>query len=311
MKKLKQFTFLSGLFFIWFLADGQEKETLAKQLGYPADAKLLIIHADDIGLSHSANTASIQAFEKNGITSGSIMVPCPWFFEFAEYYKEHQDLDIGVHITLTAEWNDYKWDGVLPSSEIPSLLTEDGYFYASSKEVAKNADPIEVGKEIRAQIERAIAFGINPTHLDTHMATVAATPEFIQEYIKAGIEYNIPVFIPSYLIQQTPQIQELTEPDQVFVDNLFMIPTSTAPTEWKKAYKQIIENVKPGLNLLIVHLAIDNAEMQAISKNHPDFGSAWRQRDYDCMVSDEFRELLDKNNIYPITWKEIKELRMK
>ncbi len=311
MKNHNFIKILSGLVLISFIASGQEKETLAKQLGYTSDAKLLIIHADDIGLSHSANTASIQAFEKNGITSGSIMVPCPWFFEFAEYFKEHRDLDIGIHITLTAEWENYKWGGVLPSSEIPTLLTEDGYFYASSEEVAKNADPLEVGKEIRAQIERAIAFGINPTHLDTHMATVAATPEFIQEYIKAGIEYNIPVFIPSYLIQQTPQIQELTEPDQVFVDNLFMIPTSTAPTEWKKAYKQIIENVKPGLNLLIVHLAIDNAEMQAISKNHPDFGSAWRQRDYDCMVSDEFRELLDKNNIYPITWKEIKELRMK
>ena len=209
MKKLKQFTFLSGLFFIWFLANGQEKETLAKQLGYPSDAKLLIIHADDIGLSHSVNTASIQAFEKNGITSGSLMVPCPWFFEFADYYKEHQDLDIGVHITLTAEWENFKWDGILPSSEIPSLLTEEGYFYASVEEVVKNADPLEVGKEIRAQIERAIAFGINPTHIDTHMGTVAATPEFIKEYIKAGIEYNIPVFIPSYLKQRTPQIEEL------------------------------------------------------------------------------------------------------
>ena len=107
------------------------------------------------------------------------MVPCPWFFEFAEYAKVHKDLDIGVHITLTAEWDDFKWDGVLASSEIPSLLTEDGYFYASVEEVVKNADPLEVGKEINAQIERALAFGINPTHIDTHMGTVAATPEFI------------------------------------------------------------------------------------------------------------------------------------
>ena len=298
----------SGLFLISLLVNGQEKETLAKQLGYPADAKLLIIHADDIGLSHSVNTASIQAFEKNGITSGSIMVPCPWFFEFAEYYKEHQDLDIGVHITLSAEWDDFKWDGVSPSSEIPSLLNEEGYFYASVEEVVKNADPLEVGKEIRAQIERAIAFGINPTHIDTHMGTVAATSEFIQEYINAGKEFNIPVFILSYLIQQAPQIKELTGPDQVFVDNLFMITTSTAPSEWPAAYKKIIENVKPGLNELIVHLAIDNAEMQAVSKHHPDFGSAWRQRDYDCIVSDEFKELIKTNNIYFVTWKEIKEL---
>ena len=311
MKNHNFIKIFSGLILISVIASGQEKGTLAKQLGYPADAKLLIIHADDIGLSHSANTASIQAFEKNGITSGSIMVPCPWFFEFAEYAKEHQDLDIGVHITLTAEWNDFKWDGVLPSSEIPSLLTEDGYFYASVEEVAKNADPLEVGKEIRAQIERAIAFGINPTHIDTHMGAVAATPEFIQEYIKAGIEYNIPVFLLSYLKQQAPQILELTGPDQVFVDSFFMITASTSPSAWQETYKQIIENIKPGLNLLIVHLAIDNAEMQAISKNHPDFGSAWRQRDYDCMVSDEFKTLLEKNNIYTITWKEIKELRMK
>ena len=309
MKNHNFIKIFSGLFLISLLVNGQEKETLAKQLGYPADAKLLIIHADDIGLSHSANTASIQAFEKNGITSGSIMVPCPWFFEFAEYYKKHQDLDIGIHITLTAEWDDYKWDGVLPASEIPTLLTEDGYFYASVEEVAKNADPLEVGKEIRAQIERAIAFGINPTHLDTHMATVAATPEFIQEYIKAGKEYNIPVLLLSSLIQQAPQILELTGPDQIFVDNLFMLSDGTKADRWNESYKQIIENVKPGLNLLIVHLAIDNAEMQAISKNHPNFGSAWRQRDYNCMVGDEFRELLDKNNIHIVTWKEIKELK--
>ena len=168
-------------------AEGQEK-SIAEKLGHPKNSKLLIIHADDIGVAHSVNAASIAAFEKKGISSGSIMVPCPWFPEIAEYAKTHPHLDLGIHITLTAEWKNYKWGGVLSANEIPSLLNKEGFFYATVEEFAKNAKPSEVELEIRAQIDRAIAFGIQPTHLDSHMGTLFASPEFFRILQKIGKE---------------------------------------------------------------------------------------------------------------------------
>jgi predicted glycoside hydrolase/deacetylase ChbG (UPF0249 family) len=294
MIKFKQITLFFGLIFISSLTNGQEKKTLAEYLGYHGETKLLIIHADDIGLSHSVNRATIAAFKKKGINSGSVMVPCPWFPDFAEYAKNHPGLDIGIHLTLTAEWKNYKWDGVLPSSEIPSLINEEGYFYASTEEVARNANPYEVEKEIRAQIERAKAFGINPTHFDTHMSSMAATPDIFKIYLKLGNEYNIPVSFSSNYLEGDADIRELIGQNQIPVDNYYMITAETPGVTWNEAYKQMIENMKPGLNELILHLAINDEEMQAITVDHPDFGAAWRQRDFDYVISEEFKNLLEK-----------------
>jgi predicted glycoside hydrolase/deacetylase ChbG (UPF0249 family) len=131
-----------------FAVQASAQQTLAEKLGFAADAKLLIIHADDIGLAQSVNDATNSAFASCGITSGSIMVPCPWFIDFAEHFKSHPDLDVGIHITLTSEWDYYKFGGILPSTEIPSLLDENGYFYPTTQEVGQHADPVEAEKEI-------------------------------------------------------------------------------------------------------------------------------------------------------------------
>ncbi len=172
--------------------------------GYPEDTRFVIIHADDMGLSHSTNAAVIEAFENNAINSGSVMVPCPWFPEIAEYVKENPDLDVGVHLTLTSEWKYFKWGSVLPRSEVPSLLDENGYFYANTGEFAANAKPDEVEKEIRAQIDRAIAFGISPTHIDSHMGTMFVSPELFNIYQKVAEEYDLPAFTPVNMIYRRP-----------------------------------------------------------------------------------------------------------
>jgi predicted glycoside hydrolase/deacetylase ChbG (UPF0249 family) len=157
------------------------QQNLAERLGYDADAKLLIVHADDIGLARAVNAATARAFESGGITSGSVMVPCPWFPDFAAYYRDHQPMDVGIHITLTAEWDYYKWGGVSPAGEIPSLLDDYGHFYPTEAAVAQHAVPAEVEREARAQIERAMALGIEPTHLDTHMGTMVVTPALVDD----------------------------------------------------------------------------------------------------------------------------------
>ena len=307
MKLLIRISLFTALYLCCIPALGQS--TLAEKLGYAPDAKLLVIHADDIGLAQSVNQASIMAYESGAISSGSLMVPCPWTNDFARYYKENPQVDVGIHITLTAEWDYYKWGGVLPATEIPSLLDENGYFYASVEEVAQHARPEEVEKEIRAQIDRAISLGITPSHLDTHMGSVLATPELVQIYLKLGMEYQLPVFVPRMMLMGVPEeMRQLVEEEFVLVDGFFMLNESKPGVSWLEAYGEMVERMGPGLNQLIVHVAIDDAEMQSVAINHPDFGSAWRQNDLDLLSSKDFRELLKKNNIHLVGWKEIKEL---
>jgi predicted glycoside hydrolase/deacetylase ChbG (UPF0249 family) len=308
MKKTNFLFAFLGLLMIPLFLNGQEMKTITEKLGYPEGTKLLIVHADDMGLAHSANMATIEALEKKGVSSGSIMVPCPWFPEIADFAKNHPEYDIGIHLTLTAEWEQYKWDGVLPSSEIPSLINENGFFYSSVEEVLQHADPVEVEREIRAQINRAVAFGVKPTHLDNHMGPLFVNKELLKIYLKVGKEYNLPVLLPSnYMALYGDDIKEYAGENQVFPFGYMKMENAPAD-EWNDFYNQVLENIKPGLNELIVHLAFDNAEMQAIAVGHPDYGSQWRQNDLNYLVSDEFKRMIEKNDIRLVEWREIKEV---
>lgn len=288
----------------------QETKNLAEKLGYDRNAKLLIVHADDMGLSHSTNSAVIEAFQKGGITSGSIMVPCPWFPEIAEFAKNNPKPDIGIHITLTSEWDKYFFGGVLPATIIPNLLNKNGFFYPSVEEFAKHANASEVEKEIRAQIERALAFGIKPTHLDNHMGTILASPEYYQILLKIGREYQLPVLIPADMIAAiSPQFLEMLSKGNVVVDHLFMINQASPTKQWGEPYLKFIENMQPGLNEIIVHLAYDNNETQAVMINHSDFGAEWRQHDLDFVLSKNFKKALKDHDIKLVTWRQIGEVQ--
>ena len=310
MKKASRHLLLITVSIFFFAIQASAQQTLAEKLGYAADAKLLIVHADDIGLAQSVNAASNSAFASGGITSGSIMVPCPWFVDFAEHYKSHPDLDVGIHITLTSEWDYYKFGGILPSTEIPSLLDENGYFYPTTEEVGQFADPVEAEKEIRAQIDRAIAYGIKPTHLDTHMGSVLAKPELLEIYMKLGKEYGLPVFAPRMMLFAMPEeIRTLVKEEYVLVDNMFMLNLDGPDASWEEEYGKMIEKAVPGLNVMIVHLAYDNAEMQAVAINHPAFGATWREKDLNYVQSQTFHDLLKEKEIQLVTWKEIGALK--
>ena len=306
MKKLLLF-FTSLL--ITLSLSSQGNKNLAELLGYPRDSKLLIIHADDMGLAHSVNSACIKAFNNKGITSGSIMVPCPWASEIAAYVKEHPGLDVGIHLTLTSEWDLYKWGGISPSDKIQSLLDKNNYFYPSVEELGKVAKGVEAEKELRAQIDKAIASGVQPTHLDTHMGSVLANPELIKIYLNLSDAYHLPILFPrAYLSWFQPDMAKSMESKFFLLDNLFMLEPKMISGRWIDAYKKGLEAMKPGLNEMIVHLAFDNEEMQAISKGHDDYGSAWRQHDLDLVSSPEFKELLNTNRIILIGWRQIRDL---
>jgi hypothetical protein len=303
----KTILFLAGLF-LSLLINAQGNKNLAELLGYPKDSKLLIIHADDMGLSHSVNTACIKAYESNSITAGSIMAPCPWANEIIAYTKDHPGLDVGIHLTLTSEWKLYKWGGLSSSDQIESLLDKDHYFYPSVEELGKAVKVNEAMKEMKAQIDKVIASGVELTHIDTHMGSVLATPELVQAYLSLADTYHLPVLFPrEYLSWFPPEVAKALGSKVFLLDNLFMLDEKTVTPKWIDAYRKGIESLKPGLNQIIVHLSIDNEEMQAITKNHDDYGSAWRQHDLDLVTSREFKDLLKANKVILIGWKQVRD----
>ena len=306
---MKYLTLLFSIILFCFVntIHAQSNNTLAERLGYSKTDKLLIIHADDIGVSHSENRATFDAFAKGMVNSGSIMVPCPWFPELAAYAREHPEADLGIHLTLTAEWKNYKWPTVSPTEEMPALINDQGFLYDNCGDATANATPEMVEKELRAQIDRAIEFGVKPTHLDSHMGCLF-NPEFLPSYIKMGLEYNIPVMLPRESIFQFPGMEQLVPKKMPLVDRVLMALPDDIKNGMAPYYTKVLNELKPGVNVLLIHLAYDDAEMQAVTLDHPDFGAAWRQGDYDFFTSDKCRELLKQNSIKLITWREIGKL---
>jgi predicted glycoside hydrolase/deacetylase ChbG (UPF0249 family) len=277
----------------------QTKNT-AERLGYPPTAKLLIVHADDLAVSHSQDRASFTALERHAATAASIMVPCPWLTEVAAYAKAHPDADLGLHLTLTSEWQSYRWGPVASRNEVPGLLGPDGNLWPDVPYVTKHATAAEVEKEIRAQIELAMKVGIRPTHLDSHMGTLF-DPAYFSTYVKVARQYGLP-----FLAMRTPgapaSMTDLLKDTDILPDTIAMA-TGGKPETWESYYLGVVRSLKPGLTELIVHLAYNDAEMRAITEGHPDYGSAWRQRDFDVITGPAFRQALKDNGVTLIGWR--------
>jgi predicted glycoside hydrolase/deacetylase ChbG (UPF0249 family) len=285
-----------------------ETKTLVERLGYPRDAKLLIVHADDLGAAHSINSASIKALESGLVSSGSIMVPCPWLPEIAAYARAHPEADLGLHLTLTSEWSSYRWSPVLGRERVPSLLDSSGYLYPLESEATAHMDVREVEAEIRAQIARARAFGIQPTHLDSHMGTLYQSKVLFEILLRVARENKLPFRVSQDWFARAQFMPSLLGPDDVVLDRTISIEPKVAPEDWARFYTGEIKNLRPGVTDMIVHLAFAEEEMKGISAGHPNWGAEWRQRDFAFVTSDAFRKLLKENNVKLITWREIGKL---
>jgi len=288
----------------------QTQTSLAERLGYAKDAKLLIIHADDLAVAHSENQASFKAMKEGVVNSASVMVPCPWLPEVAAYAKANPNHDLGLHLTLTSEWKHFKWGPVSECGEMTGLVDSLGYFYDNCADFASNAKPEDVEAELRAQIKKAKDMGIEPTHLDSHMGCLFfQNPVLFAIYLKMGREYGIPAMVGHDLLGALPESfkQAVTEKD-IVIDRIF----TANPDDYKKGmaqyYTSVFQSLQPGVSALLIHTAYDDAEMQGVSIDHPDWGAAWRQADYDFFTSETCRKLLKEQGIQLITWREVGKL---
>lgn len=280
----------------------------AQKLGFSENTKLLIIHADDAGLSHSENIATIQSLDKGIVNSYSIMVPCPWFYEMAIFAKNNPQFDNGIHLTLTCEWENYKFGPVLPISEVPSLVDGNGHFYKKREQLKKNASVEDVRKELQAQIEKAIKFGLEPTHLDSHMYSVAASPDFFQIYRDLGKKYDLPIMVSREIMEMVglnPD-QNINEGDLSIDKAHYGIFDYFESGKLSDYYSQVFENLASGLNIILIHPAFDDNEMKGITVNHPNFGSEWRQIDFNSFTSRQNKAKLKEHDIQLITWNDIR-----
>lgn len=279
--------------------------SLPEKLGYPPDAKLLIVHADDLGMTHAVNAASIKGLESGLVTSASMMVPCPWFPEIADYAKNHPNADLGLHLTLTSERVYLRWGPVASKDKVPSLLDPAGYFFLDWSPTS-HIDPAEAAVELRAQIERALAMGVRPTHLDSHQYRLFASgKDLFQALLVVAHEYKFPVFIARDWFADHPYLESSLSPGDIVLDHTVTIDPSVPPEKWVNFYETALRNLQPGVTEFVIHLAFDDEEMRAATRERPTWGSAWRQRDFDFFTSALFRKLLLEHHIQLITWREL------
>ena len=291
-------------------------QTVAERLGYKATDRLLIINNDDAGMCHSANLATIEGQEKGLITSSTIMAPCPWMSEIAEYAKNHPDKDFGVHLTHTAEWKYYRWGPVASKDRVKGLLDKDGYLHRDVMAVYANASPEEALIEGRAQIQKLLDAGVPLTHIDSHMGTVQVHPEYFKVYIQLSAEFQLPMRMASretmerYGAGNGKLRDELIAQGFIFTDN-FIHDEVSGPeygrANTKEFWTNIIKNLKPGITELFIHATVLTDESRAIT------GSAQkRAEEYHCFVLDpDIKKLLKDEGIILIGYRPLMELQRK
>ena len=281
-------------------------KTVAERLGYPANSRLLVIHADDFGMMHTVNHAIEDALENHWVTSASIMVPCPWFPEVARWAKAHPDADLGIHLTMNADWTSYRWGPVSAQPMNSSLRDPDGYLPLLAEYVDQHAKMEDVETELHAQVDKAQAAGIKLSHLDSHMGTLFSTPQLFGVYLKLGKDYHLPLLLTKEKSEGVDvQLPAGFNMDAVPVDQVLQMTPGVAKEDWFATYKKMLAPLPPGTYELIVHLAYDDDEIRAATFDHPDWGAQWRQNDIDMVKSPEFQKFIKDQNFILVTWGEL------
>jgi chitin disaccharide deacetylase len=271
---------------------------LAERLGYPGDARLVIVTCDDLGTCHSHNTGIYESLRDGLATSASLMIPAPWAREAASRYRGE---DVGVHLTLNSEWDLYRWG---PVTHAPSLLDGDGGFPRTVQDVWDHADLDELRRECRAQVERAILWGFDVSHLDSHMAALQQRPEFFDLYLDLAVEFALPIRLSGPETERTigfPFRRLAAEEGVLFPDHLVALGNTNTPQMLERA----LHNLEPGVTEIVAHPATDTPELRALA---PDWAHRVEDRRL-LLADDDVRRLIDRAGITLLGYRELRELQ--
>jgi len=308
---IRFYSLLASMMLFTGQAIAAEKRSLAERLGYKATDKLLIVNGDDVGMCHDANLGTIECLEKGLMRSATIMVPCPWFPEIASYAKEHPEKDFGIHLCHTSEWRKYRWGPVAEREKVPGLIDPEGYLWRSVEEVYAHSTPDQALIEARAQIRRALAFGVDVTHIDSHMGTLQLNAEYVKVYLQLAVEFDLPTRMAS---QETlarfgqPALRDGFAAKGILFPDYFVYDELKDESKDVKAFwLKIVRNLKPGITELYIHAAQPHDELRSIT-------GTWATRSAEREVfahDEEMKQLVADQKIILLGFRPLRELQRK
>jgi chitin disaccharide deacetylase len=291
--------------------------TLAERLGYKATDKLLIINVDDAANFHSINLAVFQGMEKGIVTTSTVMVPCAWFPEVALYQKANPEADFGVHLTHRDELHGpYRWAPVAGRKEVPGLYDPEGFFWATPAQILAHSNPQEAEIEGRAQIQKALAAGMDISHIDTHCGFLGVNAEYFAVYVKLAREYDLPIRFAGGVEasgkNERGNMQALLTDNGILHTDYIINPKLTAEESARDCWKRLLLALKPGVTEAYVHACVSTDESQAALKDAKAVPLKMRVADFEAITNDpEIRKILDDQGIIRIGWKAIRDLQRK
>lgn len=291
--------------------------TFGERLGWKADDRILILHNDDVGMSHESNLGTVDGYENGLLSSNSVMMPCSWVLEWRDYVLAHPDLDTGLHLTLTSEWKHYRWRPVAGASVVPGLVDDEGYMHRDVLGVIQHATPDEVETEIRAQIALAEKMKLPITHLDSHMGTLFYSPTFFERYVKVGIEKQIPIMMMAGRGEPRNEVEAQLMPmirvaaEKVWEGGLPVLDylqQSTADTSDPAVMSAtLIENLRalqPGITQIILHGTRQGCNFHAISSS-----GGKREAELEMVLNSDVKKVIQEEGIILTTYRELMERR--
>lgn len=273
-----------------------------QMLGFPPDARLLIINADDFGMTHAGNAATVHTLQHGIATSTTLMVPCPWSPGAIRMLRDHPDIPFGVHLTLSSEFTDCRWGPVASKSAVPTLIGDSGYFFTDEPEqrqaLLARASVDEVEIEYRAQIEAVLNAQLRPTHLDWHCLPDGGRPDIFDLTLSLAREYGLALRVHDASLTEQLQQKGLPTSDFGILDSYGLKPEEKA-----ERYAQLLRDLPAGLSEWAVHPSLGDAEAQALEPG------TWRVRraDYDFLISPAARELVAAEGIVLLDYRALQE----
>jgi predicted glycoside hydrolase/deacetylase ChbG (UPF0249 family) len=291
----------------------EAKITNAEKLGFPAGSKVILLHCDDAGMCNEANIAVRNYFETGDLRSAAVMVPCPYAMELVEWAKTQDAPDIGVHLTLTSEWKSYRWGPVSDPAKVPGLIDQEGRMWNDVPEVVSHASPAEVETEVRAQIDKVIAAGFTPSHIDTHMGTMYASLDYLKVFLKIAEEYKIPanaIDLSDTAIAEnfrkagypitTDVVELLNQYSLPKLDNFSSVPDGDSYEDKRTNFFGLLKSLNPGLTEIIFHPSVETENLKSIT-------GSWQQRVWEAQLFSDpvVKEFFENNGIIITTWREV------